>query len=476
MKKTQVVYTLFICFGASFLGAYIYKTFFTTSAAIAVETDQQYSVNRVHNNGNLDLEKGFIEASKISTPSVVFIKTESQQYQRSSSFWGFDFDPFGRIGKVASTGSGVIVTKDGYIITNHHVVKSADKIEVVLSNNRRTYIAKLVGADPSSDLALLKVEAKSLTPIKFRNSDDVEIGQWVLAVGNPFNLTSTVTAGIVSAKGRNINIVNNQFPIESFIQTDAAINPGNSGGALVDLSGYLVGVNTAIASKTGSYVGYGFAIPSNIVSKTIKDLKEYGEVQRGFAGVDVVDIDGEIEDKLGVDAGVLVKRLTNTNQEATTLLKAGDVITKIDGKIIDAKATFDERMAYLRPGDIVKLEVYRDGNPRNVDLTLVNKEGTTKLLKKESVVSEELGAEFEKISKLEKDAYRISNGIKVTNITNGKIRQMSVGEGFVFVKINGKPIDNVNVIVELLKEYKGQIRIEGIAPNGASQYLNFTFR
>ncbi len=476
MKKTQVVYTLFICFLASFLGAYVYKTLFTTSATIAVETDQQYSVNRVHNNGNLDLEMGFIEASKISTPSVVFIKTESQQYQRSSSFWGFDFDPFGRIGKVASTGSGVIVAEDGYIITNHHVVKSADKIEVVLSNNRRTYIAKLVGADPSSDLALLKVEAKSLTPIKFRNSDDVEIGQWVLAVGNPFNLTSTVTAGIVSAKGRNINIVNNQFPIESFIQTDAAINPGNSGGALVDLSGYLVGVNTAIASKTGSYVGYGFAIPSNIVSKTIADLKEYGEVQRGFAGVDVVDIDGEIEDKLGVDAGVLVKRLTNTNQEATTLLKAGDVITKIDGKVIDAKATFDERMAYLRPGDIVKLEVYRDGHPRDVDLTLVNKEGTTKLLKKESVVSEELGAEFEKISKLEKDAYRISNGIKVTNITNGKIRQMNVGEGFVFVKINGKPLDNVNVIVELLKEYKGQIRIEGIAPNGASQYLNFTFR
>jgi serine protease Do len=476
MKKTQVVYTLFICFLTSFLGAYVYKTLFTTSATIAVETDQQYSVNRVHNNGNLDLEKGFIEASKISTPSVVFIKTESQQYQRSSSFWGFDFDPFGRIGKVASTGSGVIVTEDGYIITNHHVVKSADKIEVVLSNNRRTYIAKLVGADPSSDLALLKVEAKSLTPIKFRNSDDVEIGQWVLAVGNPFNLTSTVTAGIVSAKGRNINIVNNQFPIESFIQTDAAINPGNSGGALVDLSGYLVGVNTAIASKTGSYVGYGFAIPSNIVSKTIEDLKEYGEVQRGFAGVDVVDIDGEIEDKLSVASGVLVKRLTNTNEEATTLLKAGDVITKIDGKVIDAKATFDERMAYLRPGDIVKLEVYRDGNPRDVDLTLVNKEGTTKLLKKESVVSEELGAEFEKISKLEKDAYRISNGIKVTNITNGKIRQMNVGEGFVFVKINGKPIDNVNVIVELLKEYKGQIRIEGIASSGSSQYLSFTFR
>ena len=476
MKKSQVVYTLIICFLASFIGAFTYKTWFNSPAVNVVETDNSSYAYRASNTEGLDLEYGFITASKISTPSVVFIRTESQQYQRTTSFWGFDFDPFGRIGKVASTGSGVIVTEDGYVITNHHVVKSADKIEVVLSNNRRTYTAKLVGADPSSDLALLKVEAKDLTPIKFKNSDEVEIGQWVLAVGNPFNLTSTVTAGIVSAKGRNINIVNNQFPIESFIQTDAAINPGNSGGALVDLKGNLVGVNTAIASKTGSYVGYGFAIPSNIVSKTIEDLKEYGEVQRGFAGVDVVDIDGEIEDKLGVKEGVLIKRITNTNEQAAKVLEAGDDITKIDGKVIDAKATFDERMAYLRPGDIIKLEVYRDGNPRDIDLTLVNKEGTTELLKKESVVSEVLGAEFEKISKLEKDAYRINNGIKVTNITNGKVRQMSVGEGFIFVKINGKPMNNVQELVTLLTDYKGQIRIEGIAANGASQYLSFTFR
>ncbi len=476
MKKSQVVYTLIICFLASFIGAFTYKTWFNSPAINVVETDNSSYAYRASNTEGSDLEHGFITASKISTPSVVFIRTESQQYQRTTSFWGFDFDPFGRIGKVASTGSGVIVTEDGYVITNHHVVKSADKIEVVLSNNRRTYTAKLVGADPSSDLALLKVEAKDLTPIKFKNSDEVEIGQWVLAVGNPFNLTSTVTAGIVSAKGRNINIVNNQFPIESFIQTDAAINPGNSGGALVDLKGNLVGVNTAIASKTGSYVGYGFAIPSNIVSKTIEDLKEYGEVQRGFAGVDVVDIDGEIEDKLGVEEGVLIKRITNTNEQAAKVLIAGDVITKIDGKVIDAKATFDERMAYLRPGDIIKLEVYRDGKPRDIDLTLVNKEGTTELLKKESVVSEVLGAEFEKISKLEKDAYRINNGIKVTNITNGKVRQMSVGEGFIFVKINGKPMNNVQELVTLLTDYKGQIRIEGIAANGASQYLSFTFR
>ena len=216
---------------------------------------------------------------------------------------------------------------------------------IIISDTKKTYLAELVGADPSSDLALLKIDVDQLTPIEFSNSDEVQIGQWVLAVGNPFNLNSTVTAGIVSAKGRNINIVNNQFPIESFIQTDAAINPGNSGGALVNLQGNLIGVNTAIASKTGSYVGYGFAIPSNIVAKTIEDLKNYGEVQRGFLGIDVVDIDGDISEKLGTRNGVLVQKLTSINTDANNKLEAGDVITKVDGIDIQSKSNFDERIA-----------------------------------------------------------------------------------------------------------------------------------
>ena len=218
-----------------------------------------------------------------------------------------------------------------------------------MSDTKKNYNAELVGADPSSDLALLKIDCKNLTPIQFSSSDNVKIGQWVLAVGNPFNLTSTVTAGIVSAKGRNINIVNNQFPIESFIQTDAAINPGNSGGALVNLDGDLIGVNTAIASKTGSYVGYGFAIPSNIVSKIIEDLKQYGIVQRGFLGIDVVDIDGDMVEKLNVPNGVLIKRINNRNEEAQTKLEAGDIIVKFDGINIDTKSSFDEFLAFRRP-------------------------------------------------------------------------------------------------------------------------------
>ncbi len=225
---------------------------------------------------------------------MVFIKTVSTvQYRGGFDGWFFDFDPFGSKGQVSSSGSGVIVTADGYIVTNNHVIDKAESITVVLSNKKKEYKAKLIGTDPSTDLALLKIEAEKLPFIQFANSDDLLTGDWVVAVGNPFNLNSTVTAGIVSAKGRNINILNNSFPIESFIQTDAAINPGNSGGALVNLEGQLVGINTAIASNTGSYNGYGFAIPCNIVSKIVKDLKEFGEVQRGFLGCDVDDISSD---------------------------------------------------------------------------------------------------------------------------------------------------------------------------------------
>lgn len=473
MKKRQLLLVAAIALVASFSGAYIFKMFFNEPAFVLLENDTKTPLHNVNNEALSNLETGFITASKKSTPSVVFIKTESQ-YQRNS-FWGFDFDPFGRIGKVASTGSGVIVTKDGYIITNHHVIQNADKIEVVISDTKKTLVAELIGTDPSSDLALLKVKANNLTPIEFQNSDNVEIGQWVLAVGNPFNLTSTVTAGIVSAKGRNINIVNNQFPIESFIQTDAAINPGNSGGALVDLSGNLIGVNTAIASKTGSYVGYGFAIPSNIVAKTIKDLKEYGEVQRGFLGVDVVDIDGDISEKLSVERGVLIKRVNGANSFSDNKLQAGDVITKIDGKEVDSKATFDELLSYQRPGDLAKVEVVRDGVTKAHDIKLVNKEGTTDLIKKESIKSADLGAEFEMISKLEKQTYQIENGIKVYNITNGKIRKMNIPEGFIFTKVNQKAFNNLDEFISFLEQVKGQIRIEGVSPNGARQYLSFYF-
>ena len=476
MKKSHFILLFILLVSASISGAYMFSQWFYVPAEITIKQPENNHPTVTSSSTNLIADIDFISASKKSTPSVVFIKTESQQYKRSSFFWGFDFDPFGRIGKVASTGSGVILSDDGYIVTNHHVVKSADKIQVVVSDTKKSYKAELIGADPSSDLALLKIDCMGLSPIEFSSSDQVEIGQWVLAVGNPFNLTSTVTAGIVSAKGRNINIVNNQFPIESFIQTDAAINPGNSGGALVNSSGELIGVNTAIASKTGSYVGYGFAIPSNIVSKIIDDLKQYGIVQRGFLGVDVIDIDGDMAEKLNIPNGVLIKRINNRNEEAKSKLEAGDIVLKFDGKTIDAKSSFDEYLAFRRPGDMINLEINRNGEITNINIVLVNREGTTDKLRKQSILSEILGGEFEEVSKIDKQTYGIENGVKVTNITNGKLRQMNILDGFIFIKINNELYDSAKDLIDKLENHKGQIRIEGISANGSRQYLSFTFR
>jgi Do/DeqQ family serine protease len=476
MRKGHLVVLFFLLVGASVLGAFVFsKWFYVTPEASFNQPLDRYIINTTSSITE-DSDINFVKASKKCTPSVVFIKTESQQYRRSSFFWGFDFDPFGRIGKVASTGSGVILSEDGYIVTNHHVIKNADKIQVVISNTKKSYNAELIGADPSSDLALLKINCQNLTPIQFSSSDEVEIGEWVLAVGNPFNLTSTVTAGIVSAKGRNINIVNNQFPIESFIQTDAAINPGNSGGALVNLNGDLIGVNTAIASKTGSYVGYGFAIPSNIVSKIIEDLKQYGIIQRGFLGIDVEDIDGDMAEKLEVTNGILVKRVNNRNEESHKKLEAGDIVVKFDGKLIEAKSNFDEFLAFRRPGDIVNLEVNRNGEIINTNIVLVNKEGTTEKLRKQSLLSEVLGGEFEAISKVDRQTYGIDKGVKVTNITNGKLRQMNISDGFIFTRINNQEYGSAKELINKLENHKGQIRIEGISSNGSRQYLSFTFR
>ncbi len=419
--------------------------------------------------GNVD----FVQASKRSTPCVVFIKTISNAPQ--SSYWDdwFNFDMFGRRGKVSSSGSGVILTADGYIVTNNHVVDGAESIEVILNNNRYQYKATIVGTDPSTDLALLKIDAKNLPAIEIGNSEKVDIGEWVLAVGNPFNLTSTVTAGIVSAKGRNINVVNNSFPIESFIQTDAAINPGNSGGALVNLNGQLVGINTAIASKTGAYNGYGFAIPVNIVSKIIKDLKEYGEVQRAFTGMEVVDITAEILEKTGnVENGVYVGFVGKNGPADKAGLKEGDVIFKVNGQDVNSKAMFDEQIAYYRPGENIEFTL---STGKTKSLTLVNREGTTAMLKRKLVHSNTLGADFEKISKVEKDRFQVENGIRVSNITGNVLRRMNIPDGFIFVKINNVSFDDEEKLIKALEQMRGRIVIEGVHPNGTKQVLSYYY-
>lgn len=473
---------VYVALGAGFLsgilGAFTFSYFNSGSAVqFSQARTEGRSVSQVNfKNGTTDMP-GFVKASQISTPCVVFIKTLANQRNYVDPFFDFwsNFDFFGRRGPVSSSGSGVILTADGYIVTNYHVVREADAIEVILNNNKHSYKAKVVGTDPSTDLALLKIEAKNLPHIVMGNSEDVLVGDWVVAVGNPFNLTSTVTAGIVSAKGRNINVVNNQFPIESFIQTDAAINPGNSGGALVNLNGELVGINTAIASNTGSYNGYGFAIPVNIVAKIVKDLIEHGEVKRGYTGLEVRDIDAQLADKLKLegDKGVYVQFSVEDAPGFKAGIKEGDVIIKVNNKEIDSKAIYDEQISYYRPGDKLNIILLRDGKPTSVALTLMSKDNMSAILNKGKVGSTILGADFKQVSAADKAKLGISSGIQVSNLRNGRLRNMGIPEGFIITALNKKTYTDSNELIKDLESVRGQIVIEGIYPGGGRGVFSF---
>jgi Do/DeqQ family serine protease len=479
MKKILLVVTT--AFLSGIAGAWFFHYSIPRHVLMQTASPQQ---NQKQNNASqvslsgVDMNNEvFVKASASTLHAVVFIKTVSQQQRYNDPFLDFwsNMDFFGRRGPVTSSGSGVIISKDGYIVTNLHVVKDADDIEVVTNNNKQSYKARLIGSDNSTDLALLKIEEKNMPSVSFGNSDNLQIGEWVLAVGNPFNLTSTVTAGIVSAKGRNINVVNSRFPIESFIQTDAAINPGNSGGALVNTKGELIGINTAIASNTGSYNGYGFAIPSNIVQKIVRDLIEFSEVQRGFTGMDVKDIDSKLAKQLNIqdNLGVYVQYVIPSGPSDEAGVKNGDVIVKVNEKDIDSKAIFDEQISYFRPGDKLKLGILRNGKVTDVYIKLINREGNTEILRKQSVSSSALGADFSVISKVEGDKYAITSGIKISNIRNGRIRQMGIPEDFIITSINRKQYNKAEELISDLERARGQIVIEGIYPNGTRGFFSF---
>lgn len=410
----------------------------------------------------------FVKASAIATPTVVFIKTVSgPQYN-------FDWFFFGQSSRQTGTGSGVIFTSDGFIVTNNHVIENAETIEVI--HEKTTYKAKLIGADPNSDLAVLKIEAKNLPIIKLADSRKVQVGEWVLAVGNPFNLTSTVTAGIVSAKGRNLNIVSSMFPIESFIQTDAAINPGNSGGALVNLNGELVGINTAIYSRTGSYTGYGFAVPSDIVGRVFNDLVKFGEVQKAFLGVDVIDITSEVAEKYKLNNlnGVLITRVDGDGAADKVGLTNGDVLLKINGMPINSKSAFDEEMAYFYPGDKIKITYKRNNQTYEVVAVLTNSDGTTGTTKREVFTSKELGADLEIVSKVVRDRYKLAGGVKVVKVRGrGILAQLGIEEGFIISKINGKDMETPVDVINALNNVRGKIVIEGINKNGGRNVYQF---
>ena len=375
--------------------------------------------------------------------------------------FNFDFNPQPSI----SGGSGVIITSDGYIVTNYHVVSTANEIEVTLYD-RRSYKASIVGTDPSTDIALLKINEKDLAFLQLGNSDEVQIGDWVLAGGNPFNLSSTVTAGIISAKARNINILRDQQSIESFLQTDAALNPGNSGGALVNVRGELVGVNSAIATPTGSYAGYSFAIPVNIVKKVIDDLLNYGVVQRGFLGVTIRDMNSDLAKELEITSttGVYVDSVVSGSAAESAGIKPKDVILSIDGKEVESSPQLQEIIGEHRPGDQLTLTLHRKNKLKTLKVTLKNKRGTTDVVVKEPEdILTVLGIQLDELTDSEKNKSSLSNGVKVVAIDDGLIKDNTeMRKGFVILKVNNDQVRGIDDFIHIMEGMRGGILIEGV--------------
>lgn len=417
--------------------------------------------------------------------AVVHVKTKTQAKMlgggdsQNDPFFNFFFGmpnlPRQTEPQMAS-GSGVIISTDGYIVTNNHVVSESDNIQVVL-NDKRTFTATVVGADPNTDIALLKIDAKDLPTVVFGNSDDLKVGEWVLAVGNPFNLTSTVTAGIVSAKARDINIINSDLRIEAFIQTDAAINPGNSGGALVNTKGELVGINTAIASQTGSYAGYGFAVPVSIVSKVVADLKQYGTVQRAVLGIKIRDIDDDFAKEKNIKEldGVYVTEVTDRSAAMEAGIKVGDVITKIDNVAVKSPSELQEQVGRHRPGDKISVTYIREDKPKTITVTLRNRQGDTEVVKNKGI--EALGASFEEINDDLKQQLRISGGVQIVGMQKSSLlAQAGIQKGLVIVKINDKPVRKVSDIESIVSanntagEQDRALFITGLYPSGKVAY------
>ena len=374
-------------------------------------------------------------------------------------------------------GSGVIVSEDGYIITNNHVIDKSDKITVTL-DNKTEYEAKVIGTDPSTDIALLKVEANGLPYLEYANSDDVELGEWVLAVGNPYNLTSTVTAGIISAKARELGINRSQMSLESFLQTDAAVNPGNSGGALVNAKGELIGINTAIESPTGSYSGYSFAVPSNIARKVVGDLKEFGTVQRAMMGISMWrdELTPAVAKELGTDevSGIYVYDVIPNGAAAKAGIKKGDIIIAINDVPVKTASALQEQVNRYRPGDKIKVTIHRGKDTKTLSVTLKNNQGNTEITKTKGI--ESLGAAFKELKDNTKRELNISSGVQVVGIKAGKFQRAGIRDGFIILNINGVNVKSVDTIESIFNDImKGNSRdkvmfITGIYPNGKTGY------
>ena len=436
-------------------------------------------------------------AAEKSLPSVVHIlSTKNSKVQtvevQSDPFSDFFSDPFGFFGnpqgnggkqkrsvrtpKQQGSGSGVIISADGYIVTNNHVVADADELTVTLNDNKE-YSARIIGTDKTTDLALIKIDGKNLPAITIANSEDIKVGEWVLAVGNPFNLTNTVTAGIVSAKGRSLY----QNGVESFIQTDAAINPGNSGGALVNTRGELIGINAMLYSQTGSFSGYGFAIPTSIMNKVVDDLKKYGTVQRAVIGIQGSDVKNYVDSQkdqgkdidLGTMDGIYVAKVMEESSAEEAGLKEGDVITAIDGKQVNKMAELQEYLAQKRPGDKVTVTYLRDKKKATKSITLKNEQGNTQVVKKADL--DVLGGNFRTITDQQKQQMGIGYGLEVLKVNAGKLKNAGITKGFIIQRVNDTAVKSIDDLQEAVKEASTSkdpvLYIQGIYPTGKKAYF-----
>jgi Do/DeqQ family serine protease len=442
----------------------------------SLQPEQLPVVSAGYTPGEATTGPDFIVAAELSVHAVVHVKNELRQRNKTyDDFFDMFNDFFGNSFRqqnnapIIATGSGVIISPDGYIVTNNHVVQETSRLEVTL-NDKRTYEAQIIGTDPSTDLALIKIDAEGLPFLKYGDSDNLKIGEWVLAVGNPFNLTSTVTAGIVSAKARDINILGTNSAIESFIQTDAVVNRGNSGGALVNTTGELVGINAAIASNTGSYTGYSFAIPVNIVKKVVDDFLNYGTIQRAYLGISFAEIDSKLAAQYNLKdlKGVYVMEVFNGGSAANAGIQRGDVIIKIEETVINSKSQLLEAVGRHRPGDKVMVTVVRNNGNKEFTLTLQNRSGKTDLVTKDKI--EIFGATFETISESEMFNIGIDHGIKITRIGNGKFQDSGIRTGYIIMYVDRRTIKTTDDLKIELENKKGAILIEGIYPNGQAAY------
>ncbi len=427
----------------------------------------------------------YTTAAELTINGVVHVKTEGTvEYNQQG------FDPFKQFlygngnysqkqrQPVKGAGSGVIISNDGYIVTNNHVIEKADQIKITL-NNKKTYVATLVGTDPNTDLALLKIEEEGLPYISIGNSDQIKVGEWVLAVGNPFNLTSTVTAGIVSAKGRDIDILRNDpftgtSSIESFIQTDAAVNPGNSGGALVNTKGELIGINAAIKSNTGSFAGYSFAIPANIVRKVVSDLKNFGMVQRAYIGVQIKNIDEQLAEEIGVEDlnGIYISKLMDKGSAKDAGMKEGDIIKEVDGLEVNSSTELQAKIGEYGPGDKVSVTIQRDGEKMDLLVSLKNMEGNTSIIKgSHNTLMKSVGAKFIEVDKELKENLDVVGGAQIESIFPGKFMNANIGESFIITKVDKTVVKDVTHLLDILSQKENEgVLLQGVYPNGRKAY------